>query len=150
MRRDPKYHNLFIKNCVFFLVCVCIYSYMFKLQLPSKYFPFDAIYLSRCFFHLSKQFLNLSILMPFSASAIFVSLLPHQQNISLWGLFSSGEIKKSLWVRSGEQGGWGMGVKTFLVKNCWTFSVVWAGVLINHQSWNGQMCWKSSEKFTEA
>ena len=50
---------------------VCIYSYMFKLQLPSKYSPFDAIHLSRLFFHCSKQFSNSSILMPFSAFAIF-------------------------------------------------------------------------------
>ena len=50
---------------------LCIYSYMFKLQSPSKYSPFDAIHLLRFFFHCSKQFLNSSILMPFSASAIF-------------------------------------------------------------------------------
>ena len=42
-----------------------------KLQSPSKYSPFDAIHLLRCFFHCSKQFLNSSILMPFSVSAIF-------------------------------------------------------------------------------
>ena len=50
---------------------------MFKLQSPSKYSPFDAIYLLRCFFHCSKQFLNLSILMPFSVSAIFLFYLFH-------------------------------------------------------------------------
>ena len=55
--------NLFVKNCV--------YSYMFKLQSPSMYSPFDAIHLLRWFFYCSKQFLNLSILMPFSASALF-------------------------------------------------------------------------------
>ena len=47
------------------------YSYLFQLQSPSKYSPFDAIHLLRSFFHCSKQFLNLSILVPFSASAIF-------------------------------------------------------------------------------
>ena len=73
---------------------------MFKLQSSSKYYPFAVIHLSRCFFlllktvfliiilllfnysclhsplhspHPSKQFLNLSILMPFSMSAIFYS-----------------------------------------------------------------------------
>ena len=50
---------------------LCIYSYMFKLQSPSKYSPFDAIYLSRPFFHCWKQCLNSLILMPFSVSAIF-------------------------------------------------------------------------------
>ena len=44
---------------------------MFKLQSLSEYSPFDAIHLSRHFFHCSKQFLNTLILMPLSASAIF-------------------------------------------------------------------------------
>ena len=60
----PKPRNLFIKNCVFF-------SYMFILQTSSKCTLFDATDPSRQFFHCSKQFLNSSILMPFSASAIF-------------------------------------------------------------------------------
>ena len=50
---------------------LCIYSYIFKLHSPSKYSPFDTIHLSRCFFHYFKQFLNSSIVMPFSTSAIF-------------------------------------------------------------------------------
>ena len=48
-----------------------MYSYMFKLQSPSQYSPFDAIHLSRHFFHCSKQFLNMLTLIPFSASANF-------------------------------------------------------------------------------
>ena len=48
-----------------------IYPYMFKLQSPSKYSPFDAIHLSRRLSHCSEQFLNSSILMPLSASAVF-------------------------------------------------------------------------------
>ena len=44
---------------------------MFKLQSPSNYSPLDAVHLSRCFFRCSKQFLNLSIFMPFSVSAVF-------------------------------------------------------------------------------
>ena len=44
-----------------------------------------------------------------------------------------------------------MGVIPFLVKNCWTLSMVWAGALVNHPSWNGQTCWKSLQrKFPEA
>ena len=31
---------------------LCIHSYVFKLQSPSKYSPFDAIYPPRCFFPL--------------------------------------------------------------------------------------------------
>ena len=44
---------------------------MFQLQSPSKYSLFDILGLLRRFFHCSKQFLNLLILMLFSASAIF-------------------------------------------------------------------------------
>ena len=51
------------KNCIFILTCL-------KFS-PSKYSPFDAIHLSRLFFHCTKQVLNLLILMAFSASAIF-------------------------------------------------------------------------------
>ena len=43
---------------------------MFKLQSPSKYSPFDTIYLLRFFFS-SKQFLDSSVLMAFSVSAVF-------------------------------------------------------------------------------
>ena len=59
------------QNLEFIYKKLCIYSYIFKLQSPSKYSPFDAIYLSRCFFHCSKQFVNLLIVMPLSASDIF-------------------------------------------------------------------------------
>ena len=48
-----------------------MYSYVFKLQSPSKYSPFNAIHLSGHFFHCSEQSLNSLILMPFSASAVF-------------------------------------------------------------------------------
>ena len=63
VKGDPKVEFIYKK--------LCIYSYMFKLQSPSNYSPFDATHLSKCFFHCSKQFLNLLILMPFSASAHF-------------------------------------------------------------------------------
>ena len=52
------------------------YSYIFKLQSPSKYSPFDVMHLLT-FFHCSNQFLNSSVLMPFSASAIFCLHLLH-------------------------------------------------------------------------
>ena len=101
------------------------------------------------FFHCSKPFFNSLILITFSVSAIFVSPLPHWQNVSLWRLsFIWGNTKRSLGVRSGELGGWGTGAMPFLVKNCWTLSVVWAGALVNHPSWNGQTCWKSLQKIS--
>ena len=39
-----------------------------------------------------------------------------------------------------------MGVMPLLVKNCWTLSTAWAGALVNHPSWHGQMHWKSVQK----
>ena len=49
---------------------LCIYSYMFKLQSRSKYSLFDVIHLLRLF-SIAQKFLNLLILMPFSAFAVF-------------------------------------------------------------------------------
>ena len=79
----------------------------------------------------------------------FVSPLPHSQNISLWGLFSSWEIKKKV--------AWGEIVRIGRVDHRghadfgWKFSVVWADTLVNHPSWNGQVHCKSlQKKFTEA
>ena len=76
----------------------------------------------------------------------FFSPLTHWQNVSLWGLFSSGETQKN-------RLGWGQvkredgaGGLCRLVKNCWTLGVMWAGVLVNHASWNGQRSWKSLKK----
>ena len=82
---------------------------MFKLQSPFKCSPLDTTHLLRDVCLLSEQFLNSSILMPFSASAVFVSPLPHWQNVSLWGHFSPK-------VRSDEYGGWGAGSSCFSSK----------------------------------
>ena len=82
-----------------------IYPYMFKLQSPSKYSPFDTIYLSSCFFHCWKQFLNSLILMPFNASAIFCFTPSTLAKHFPLRIFSSGETniqKKLLKVILGE------------------------------------------------
>ena len=99
----------------------CVYSHMFKLQSPSKHSPLDAIHLLRHFFHCSKQFLNLSSWCLFMLLPFFVSSLPSpisSQNVSLYGLFSSGETKKVTWgeigwIRRVEHGG-----HVGVVKNC--------------------------------
>ena len=128
-RGTQKEQNLFIKSCV------C--SYMFKLQSPSEYFPFDVIHQSRRFLYCSKQFLNSSVLIPFVLLLFLVLFLPHRQNVFLWGHFSSRETKKVAqgeirWIRRVRYGV-GM-VMPFLFKNCWTLSMVWAGALVNHPS----------------
>ena len=123
---------------------LCINSYMFQLQSPSKYSPVDAIHIPRFFFSTAQNsfwthwFWCLLVLLPF-----FVSSLPHPQNICIWGLFLLGQTKKSC---SGQD--WGMrrvGHRSHGIfgQNSWTHSAVWAGALVNRPSWNGQTHWKS-------
>ena len=84
------------------------------------------------FSHCSKQFLNSSILMPFSASAVFCFPSFTSAKHFPWMNFSLGKQKES---RSGWDrwiGRVGHGGHTILVKNCWTLSTVWAGTFINH------------------
>ena len=101
------------------------------------------------FFHCSKQFLNLSILMPSSASAVFCfPSYKWTKSFPLRTFFPVGRQKKN--SHSGWDCDWrgqGTGViYAVLVKNCRTLSTVWAGVLINHPSWNRQTHWKSLQK----
>ena len=94
------------KNPKFIYKKLYIYSYMFKLQSSLKFSPFNAVYLLRLFFHYSKwfwthQFWWLLVILPF-----FVSPLLHWQNVSLWGLFSSGKKKScSEWDQMNKKGG---------------------------------------------
>ena len=83
---------------------LCIYSYVFKPQSPSKYSPFDAIHLLRCFSPAQNsfwthQFWGILVLLP-----LFVLSPPHWQTVSRWGLFHLGnkQNKKSFITRSGE------------------------------------------------
>ena len=68
--------NLFIKNCVLILTC----GNFSQLQSPLHLMQYAH---REVFSHCSKQRLKLSILMPFSASAVFVSPLPCGQNVFL-------------------------------------------------------------------
>ena len=62
------------------------------------------------FFHCSKQFLNLSVSMPFSASAIFCfTSSTLAKCFPLRTFFILGNKKKLFGVRSDELGGWGTG-----------------------------------------
>ena len=105
------------KTLEFIYKNLCIYTYMFKFQSPSKYSPFDATHLWRFFSHCSEHFFNSSILMPFSASAIFCfTSSTSAKRFPLGTFFTKGNSKKSLGARSGKQGGWES--CCFLVKNC--------------------------------
>ena len=130
-----------------FIKKLYVYSYVFKLLSPSKYSLFDSIDLSRHFFTTQNSFWTRRCWCLLVLLSFFVSHLPHWQSVSLWGLFSSRETKKHIVQgKIGWKGGWDMGVMLFLVKNCWTLASVWAGALVNHPPWNGQMCWKSLPK----
>ena len=118
---------------------------MLKLQSPSRYCPLDAIHLLRCFVHRSEQFWThwfgcLLLLLLF-----LVSPLPHQQKrfplrtFFIWRK----PPKKVTWCKIRWMGREGHGVILFWVKNCQTFSAMWEGVLVNHTSWNEQICWKN-------
>ena len=112
---------------------LCIYSYTFKLQSPSKYSLFNA-----------KRFLNSSILMSFSASAIFLFHFFHMgKTFPFEDFFHLGKQTKVTRGKMGWTGRVGNGCPLFVVKHCWTLSTMWAGVLINHPSWNWQTHWKS-------
>ena len=112
---------------------LCIYSYMFKLQSPSKFAPFDAIHVLRCIFHCSRQFLNSSISVPFSASAIFSFTFSTSAKCFPWRTFfhpgkqAEGKEKSRGVNREGRA--W---------ESCrfWseTLSTVWAGALVNYPS----------------
>ena len=142
MSGTPQNQNLFIKNCVFIFTCLKFSHLQSTLHLIQYWDIFS---------NYSKQFLNLLILMPFNASAVFCfTSWSTSANIPLWGLFSSEETKKVPQGKIGWIGRVGHGVLPFSVKSCWTLSSVgrcapkspimkWANALQEF-----------SEKFTEA
>ena len=107
------------------------------------------------FFHGSKQFLNLLILMPFSASAIFCfTSFTLAKRFPLRTFFIWGDEKQTKKVTRDEI--WWMGRvrprgHAVFGQKLPTLSMMWAGELVSHPSWNGQTCWKRlQKKFTEA
>ena len=116
-RWDPKKPRLFIYKKL------CNYSCMFKLQSPSKSSPLDAKHLSRCFSTAPNSFWTCQFGCYLSASAVFC----FTSFTLAEDFFHPGkQTKKSFRVRSGEWEGWGLEDMLFLVKNCWTLSMVWA------------------------
>ena len=77
-RREPKNPEFIYKK-------LCIYSYMFKFQSPSKCSPFDAVNLSRCFPHGSKQFWTIDFdnILCFTSSTS--AKLFHLRTLFIWG-----------------------------------------------------------------
>ena len=101
------------------------------------------------FFHCSEQFLNSLILMTFSISAIFWFHLFYNSKTFPFDDFYHARKqtnKKYHWGKIRWIGRVGHGADAVLVKNCWTFSTLWAGALVNHPSWNRQTHWKCLQK----
>ena len=106
--RPRKKWNLFIKNCVFILVCLN-FSHLQSILHLMQYPYWDSFSTAQNRFW-THWFWCLLVLLPF-----FASPLPHQQNISLWGCFPSGKQKKDTLVKIwdswvGRVGHWGHAV----------------------------------------
>ena len=84
----PKNWYLFIKNCVFILTCLNFNNLQSTLHL-MQYTNWDIFSSAQNSFW-TCWFWCLLVLLLF-----FVLPLPHWQNVSLWGLFSTWETKKS-------------------------------------------------------
>ena len=135
---NPKIQNLLLKS-VFILTCS-----NFR-RLPSTlhlmYYTYQDLFSTFQNIFWTCEFWWLLVLLPF-----FVSPSLYQQHFPLRTFFIWVNKKKSLGERWGEYGRWGRRVMLFFVKNCCILSMVWAGMLVNHSSWNGQMHWKGLQK----
>ena len=83
----PKSQNLFIKKCILILICLNFSHLQTTLHL-MQYTYWDFFPLLKIVFELIDFDAFLVLLL------FFVSRLPHWQNVSLWGLISSGETNK--------------------------------------------------------
>ena len=133
---EGKTQNLFTKNCVFILTCLN-FSH---LQSTLRWMQYIYQYICST---AQSSFWTHRFFMLFSASAVFRFIPSSTAKHFPLRPFFIWENKKVILGEIRWIGGQGTGVMPFLVKNCWTLSMVWAGVLLNHPSWNGQMHWKS-------
>ena len=137
---EPENQNLFIKNYrVFTLTCLHFSHRRSTLHLMQ--YTYQDIFSTAQSSFWTHWLWCLLVLLPFS-----VSPRPQGQMFPFENFFHLGKEKKLLGMRLGEYGGWDTGVRPLLFKNCWTLSVVWAGMLVNHPSWNDQIHWKSLQK----
>ena len=118
-----KTRNLFIKTCVFSLICLN-FSHLRSILHLMQY-TYQDVFRTAENSSWTHRFWCLLVFLLF-----FVSFLPHGQNVSLWGLFSSGETKKVTrgkirWIQ-GWIGAWRL---------CWFWSKT-----AKHLEWCGQVC----------
>ena len=117
---------------------IVYYPYMFKLQSPSKYSPFDAIHLLRLFPTAQNSFWTCWFWCLLVLRLFFVSPLPHQQKyFPVRTFFIWGNKKQVTW-----------GVIGWIGRVRHRGHAVFGQVpsFVNHPSWNGQTCWNSLQK----
>ena len=117
-----KHWNLFIKNCVFILTCFN-FSHLQSTLHVMQYTYLDVFSTApNCFWILKSLWVLL----------LFLFHLFHIcKTFTFEDFFHLGKHEKAAQGNS-EGGPWGSCL--FFVKNCWTLSVVWALILINHPS----------------
>ena len=115
--RPPKTWHLFIKYCVFILTCLNFSHLQGTLHLIQ--YTYQDVFFS------TTQFVNSSILMPFSASAVFCfTSSTLAKCFPLNPFFHPGKQKQVTQGETGWTGRVGHGSHAVLVKNWWTFSMV--------------------------
>ena len=141
----PSPQNLSIKSCVFILIYLNFRHLQSTLHLMQyTYIEMSFPLLKTVFELVDFDALVLLLFFCFTSST-------SAKHFYLGTFFIWGNKKKSQSWWDQVNRGRALGVMPFLVKNCGTLSMVWAGALLNHPSWNGQTCWKSlQKKITEA
>ena len=134
-----KSWNLFIKKIVLFTLTCFNFSHLQSTLHLMQYNYGDIFSIAQNRFW--TWFWCLLVLLLF-----FALPLPHCQNVTFEDFFHLGKQKNSRLGQIRWMGEWDTGTMPFLVKNCWTLSTVWAGVLIKHPPWNGQTHWKHLQK----
>ena len=117
----PQNLEFLYKNCVFILICL-------NFSNPQSTFHLIQYTYLDIFFHYLKQFLNLSILMPFSATAGLFHLFHISNMFSFEGFFHTRETKQSHW-------GWGWVNRE---GGAWGSYGFWSKTA-EHSAWWGQM-----------
>ena len=130
----PKSQNVFIKNCVFILTCLNFSPLQSTLHLMQCTYQDSFSTAQNCVWTHWFWCLLPPLLFLFHLFHI-CKTFPYED------FFHPGNKKSHLGRDQVNKGGWGLRVMPFWVQNCWTFSAMWAGALVIHLLWNGQMSW---------
>ena len=130
--KNPRIYLL--KNCVFILTCLNFshlqstlhlmqYTYRDIFPLLQSFWTCQFWCLLKCFCRFLFHLFHISKMFPFE---VFF----HQRK-------QINKKSSSVWDQvNREWGAWG---HALFGQNCWVLSMVWAGTLVNHPSWNGKL-----------